>query len=279
MPHTEINVATWNILTAQPDDRNVAPQADRLGSFIDALDSAPPGKFHVISLCEVELGQSGEPNGLFVANELGLSVHGFASHAGKRDGVFVAADTGWSEPKATILDPEHAGRVALKTSLGGIAVAGGHWSHEASKNRWRVQQTNATLGMLAGKHGVIMGDFNCLRVQQPRQSMARAGYRSVLSSLGLPRPPITFPTQKYRSRTVRWYQQPLVGRGYSIDDVYVNDGSFEIVDGGRLEGEADHFGVWATIRRRQEVLQEAEALRAAQPDMGVASPAAMRSYF
>lgn len=243
--------ATWNILTPWPGDGEFPPQSERVGSFATALANAGPDEFSAVSLYEVELDADNNSNGLEVVKGLSLPNHGTAYNEKNNEGLFMASADNWSIPEAFVLDPNHAGQAALTTTHDDITAIGSIWSFEVSQRKARLAQSAATLGKVAGSHSVIMSDFNCLRFQKPRRMIKEFGHTSLMSELGLPRPRITFPTQEYRHKTVRWYQQPLVGRGYSLDDIYISPG-LEMVDGGRLKGESDHYGLWVTVRKKSD---------------------------
>lgn len=246
----EITVATWNILTAWPTDKGVTPQPERVGSIIDALDAAQLSGQLALSLCEVDSDEHGMQNGIKIAKALNLSKYAGAAHHNANEGVLLATTADWTNPEVLVLDKEFSGRAAVKATIGNVAVLGCHLSHEATKNRWRRKQVESAHTAVADHHGIIMGDLNCLPFQQPRRLLADYGYTSAARTLGEGRPPKTFPTPDYRWRTITLYQQPLVGRGYSLDDIYFSP-AMEMIDGGLLRGESDHYGLWAKLRLKQ----------------------------
>lgn len=143
-------------------------------------------------------------------------------------------------------------RTAVVASFENIAIASVHLSWEIHKLKSRAQQISELLRELPSASGVIvMGDFNCLPWQKPRQLLIDAGFSSVIAEIAPDRS--TAPTAAYQ-KDVFWYFRLFAKRGFSVDDIYYR--GLELQSGGLFEGPSDHRGIWAEFQHNKEITTE-----------------------
>src|SRR4030095_15742919 len=254
----KFHVASWNILIDRKPYTPTLPQHQRCDSLGDTLQAVGV-PFDFLGLYEVE-GTAEQNCGRHIANTLGLKHSRLAHHGRDEEGIMLSSRRPLKNVRVVTLDPEHGRRQAIIAEQGPLAVVSTHLiahlvalkgnrlAAYTTAHKWRIKEVTTLLGQLTNYETVIlMGDFNCLPSHKPRKLLEANGFTSILSKLSLERRSSTFPTEAYRDISVRPWQNRLIPKGISIDDIYIKNLSF--VTGDLFEGNSDHQGIWATLER------------------------------
>lgn len=233
-------VVFWNVLF---DTRNPEVPAQHLrykhiAKTLEQLNMP----LDVVCLSEIEDSPSHGKHGEKIAELLGYEPGIWTYHAREREQIGVFGNQ-VKDTEFLMLDD---GMAAAITQTGPITVAGVHLTHTIHRTAVRRQQIETVLEHLQGHdQAIIMGDFNSLPWHTPRRLVEAAGYRSVFKELyGFH--PITSPIPEYQKLIISTWQRPVVGSGFSADDIYIK-GPMNIIATGTLKSESDHKGVWATF--------------------------------
>ena len=213
------NVVSWNILYDKGREERgiIVPQRDRVVFHAKALMELGID-LDVVMLQEV-WGGNGDQIALLTGNEPGI----WERHNRKNEhiGVF-----GQKVETADFYDIGH-NKKAVVTHIGELAVFGLHFE-----------------GIDQEEEAIIAGDFNGPRFEAARRMLARRGFRSAFSEAGA-KERMTYPTEQYRDILWTPWQQRLLGRRVSIDDILVR--GVNVADAGIFVGDSDHMGGWATL--------------------------------
>lgn len=230
-----LTVVTWNILLDRIHKEAVKPQAQRVESQAKHLMEIGRN-LDVVLLQEVE-GRNGDTIAELTGNGPGV----WARHSRKNEhiGVF-----GGLVDTADFYDLGH-NKKAVITRVGGLALFGVHLVARPKRYFERVDEMRRLCETVdEEEEAVIAGDLNGPKWEAARRMLARRGFRSVFTELGMPRPG-TFPTPDYRDIMWNRKQRALVPRMASIDDILVRGVTPK--DAGTIQGDSDHVGLWADL--------------------------------
>lgn len=241
-----LRIISWNILLDKTRATKgfIKPQAERLPSQIDTLSRVFDSMPDVVAVQEAEMTQEGH-SGVTLARALGFEAsywyeHNRLKRKGECIGLF-GQRVEWAKPMEIGDD-----KTAVFTEIGSVAIVNAHLRRQL----WGGERAQQVGGILRTLHdsekAIVMGDFNALRFERARRLLRAEGFRSVFSELKQPRP-ATFPAPLYREIMLTPYQQRLLPRGISIDDIYVR--GLQVIEAGTFSGESDHRGVYATLAR------------------------------
>lgn len=230
-----LTVVTWNILLDRIHGEAVKPQAERIESQAKCLMEIGRN-LDVVLLQEVE-GRNGEAIAELTGNDPGV----WARHSRKNEhiGVF-----GGLVDTADFYDLGH-NKKAVAVRVGGLALFGVHLVARPKRYFERADEMQRLCQVVdEEEEAVIAGDLNGPKWEAARRMLARRGFRSVFTELGMPRPG-TFPTADYRDIMWNQKQRALVPWMANIDDILVR--GIAAQDAGLIEGDSDHIGLWADL--------------------------------
>lgn len=231
------NVVSWNILYDKGREERgiIVPQRDRVVFHAKALMELGID-LDVVMLQEV-WGGNGDQIALLTGNEPGI----WERHNRKNEhiGVF-----GQKVETADFYDIGH-NKKAVVTHIGELAVFGLHFVARPKRYFERIEQATRLCEVIdQEEEAIIAGDFNGPRFEAARRMLARRGFRSAFSEAGA-KERMTYPTEQYRDILWTPWQQRLLGRRVSIDDILVR--GVNVADAGIFVGDSDHMGGWATL--------------------------------
>lgn len=234
------SVCSWNILTTYTGNQhNTVPQEHRLPSIVDQITEIDPD---ICGLYEVRDTTVDD-----LHTRIGHDHSLITPYSHELHGMSQALTSRLEQTDAAIIDYKDGNRKGLVATIDGIAVVASHLSYEFTRFSWRTAQVADILQHVgSAETAIIMGDFNCLPWQKPRRMLEAAGFTSVMKTLH-PKSPVTFPTPQYLP-LLRPIQQLIVKPGLSIDDIYIK--GLRVIEGGLIEGDSDHYGLWAKLARR-----------------------------
>lgn len=235
-----INFFTWNVYLdktrarlgiVEPQHKRVESQAKTLTELAMDLD--------VVMLQEAE-GTNGQRIAELTGNEPGF----WDQHNRREENIGVFGNMVESAEFYTL----SSGRKVVMTKVGGLAVFGVHFSARPKRYFVRVQESRE-LCELTNKvdEAAVMGDFNGPWWEEARRMLARRGFTSAIPEDGSVPPPI-YPTEQYRDIMWTPFQQAILRRWVSLDDIMVRRG-VKVINAGTFVGESDHPGVFATVQR------------------------------
>ncbi len=238
MGNEQITISSWNLLTTYDGNAaNTTHQTERIPAIVSSLQAIQPD---VSGVYEV-MNENTES----LARDL---QHLYSTTTPYCDSKYDMAIqlTSKIEPSVTaVIDYPMDQRKAIAATIAGIMVIATHLSFSIPRFDWRVKQVRQLLEASKDEdRAVIMADFNCMPWQKPRKMLEAAGFTSVAKNMQ-PANPVTFPSPLYKPK-LSFLHRLVSHRGLSIDDIYVK--GLEIVDSGLIEGDSDHFGVWATVK-------------------------------
>lgn len=239
----EFTVASWNILL----DKHY-PQADRIDSLTDTINNLEAQRpISALGLLEVE-NKDGVHHGQYIANTQYGNGGVWAAHSRKTLGEAIGI-AGTDLTGAEVIDLGHKKKAVL-AYLGDVAIVAVHLRRQPKHippTPEQVEQMSVLLERLGNEEkAIIMGDFNCIRLQKPRRMLGAAGFVSAFPSLN-PLIPRTVPMSGFKDilGTKRRLGTKLTGGGINVDDIYVKN--LEVVDSGLVTGASDHALLWATL--------------------------------
>lgn len=230
-----LTVVTWNILLDRIHGQAVKPQAERIESQAKCLMEIGRN-LDVVLLQEVE-GRNGDVIAELTGNGPGV----WARHSRKQEHIGVFGDL---VEVADFYDLGHS-KKAVATRVGELAVFGVHLVARPKRYFERADEVRRLCEVIdKEEEAVIAGDLNGPKWEAARRMLARRGFRSVFTELGVPRPG-TFPAADYRDIMWNRKQRTLVPWMASIDDILVR--GITAKDAGTIQGDSDHVGLWADL--------------------------------
>ncbi|AHB42199.1 hypothetical protein RAAC3_TM7C00001G0341 [Candidatus Saccharibacteria bacterium RAAC3_TM7_1] len=240
----ELSVASWNILL----DGNY-PQEERIDDIIGTLKEVHRihalGALGIMEVQETLLGHSGQ----MIAQALFGNDGAWQLHSRKKRKEHIGL-AGPEIEEVEFVELGHSKYAAL-TQAEGVTVATVHLRKKRGQEQ--VEQMDALLERLEEESQVVlMGDFNGIKLQRPRQKIWRQNYRSVFTELSMKRQ-YTVPTPEFKGMLTRPERVGafVLGGGVNVDDIYVR--GVDVIGAGYFKGRSDHLGVWADLETKAAV--------------------------
>ncbi len=237
--HFRMIILSWNVLTNNLPNSRIPAQNTRIDSIVSSINALEPdvaGIYELDSALAVSMPASIKHRHVTTT-----------SYAPAKYGISMSLSSNLPQSGTRIIDfTDKDQRKAIISKLDGITIVAAHLSYKLVAFSWRTAQVRDILAAVGDDdQAVVMADFNCMPWQKPRRLLKQAGFVPVTTLL-TPSSPVTFPTPRYR-HLLSVFHQLIALPGLRLDDMYIKNLTF--VEGGLVEGESDHFGVWARLEK------------------------------